>query len=364
MKKIYNFSPGPAMLPKKILRLAKKTFYNWNNTGISFLELHHRNEHFIKIIKKIKFNLKYLLSIPKNYEILFCHGGARGQFSALPLNLFKKDEKVDYIISGYWSKLAAKEAKKYCLVKEINVRLKNKNNISTIPMKYWKLNKNSKYLHYCPNETADGLAIYSNPKNIKRKIILADFSSIILSRVIDIKNYGLIYASSQKNLGISGFALVIIREDLLNQAKKKIPSILDYNILKKTNSLYNTPCTFSFHITEMILEWLKEKGGIIKIEKQNKKKAKILYKTIDNSSFYLNNINPINRSMTNIYFKIQKEELNHKFIYQAEKEGLLFLKGHIAIGGLRASIYNAMPIKGVKKLNEFMIQFEKNNRKF
>lgn len=361
MKKIYNFSPGPSMLPKEVLKHAKKEFYNWKKIGISLIELNHRNKKFIKIIKNIKKNLKNLLNIPKNYKILFCQGGARGQFSAIPLNLFKKKEEVDYIISGYWSKLAAKEAKKYCIVNEIDIRINKNQKTRVIPIKNWKLNKKSKYIHYCPNETINGLSIYSTPK-FKKKIILADCSSMILSTKINIKHYGMIYASSQKNIGTSGFTLVIIRKNLLNKARKTTPNILNYTILSNTQSLYNTPCTFSLYIADMVLKWTKKQGGIKNIEKKNKKKAKILYKIIDKDSFYINNIYHKNRSITNISFNIQKEKLNYKFILESEKSGLLFLKGHKKIGGLRASIYNAMPIEGVKKLKKFMIQFKKNNK--
>lgn len=359
MNKIYNFNPGPAMLPKEILIKIKKEMYNFNKLGISFIEINHRHPLFIKIIKETKKSIEKIMNIPENYTTLFCHGGARGQFSALPLNLFKKNETVDYIISGYWSKQASEEAKKYCIVNKIDIRIKKRNYKSLIPSNQWKLTKKSRYLHYCPNETIDGLYINSIKNIAKKKIILADFSSNILTKKINVNDFGVIYASAQKNIGPSGITVVIIRNNLLNQARKQTPSILNYTLLKKNKSLYNTPCTFSLYVSNMMLNWIIKKGGLKKIEKINKKKAKIIYNAIDLDNFYKNDIDPDFRSLTNIIFKTKNNELDKQFIKKAEKNGLLFLKGHKIKKGIRASIYNSMPIKGVKKLIEFMINFKK-----
>lgn len=359
---IYNFSPGPTMLPKEILTKIKKEIYNFEKSGVSIMEINHRHPLFIKMLKKTKKLIKEIMNVPKNYTILFCHGGARGQFSALPLNLFKKNEIVDYIISGYWSKTASKEGEKYCKINNIDIRIKKKKINSLIPPKQWKLTKKSKYVHYCQNETVDGLLINSTKNITKKKILLADFSSSILTKKINIKNFGVIYASAQKNLGISGVTIVIIRTNLLNKYRKQTPSILNYTLLKKHQSIYNTPCTFSLYVSNMMLNWIKKKGGINKIEKMNKKKAKMIYNIIDLDNFYKNKIDPNFRSLTNIVFKTRNEKLDKKFIYEAEKNGLLFLKGHRVKKGIRASIYNSMPIQGVKKLTKFMIKFKKKNQ--
>lgn len=361
MKNIYNFSPGPTMLPREILKKIKKELYNFNNLGTSFIEINHRHPVFIKIIKKTKLYIKEIMNIPKNYSILFCHGGARGQFSALPLNLFKKNEIVDYIVSGYWSKKASEEAKKYCIVNEIDIRINIKKKNSLIPVKNWKLTKESKYIHYCPNETIDGLSIHSIKNISKNKIIIADFSSYILTKRTKIENFGMIYASAQKNIGTSGITIVIIKNNLLNQTRNETPSILNYTLLKKHKSLYNTPCTFSLYVSYITLKWIK-KIGLKKIEKTNKKKAKLIYHIIDSSKFYKNSIDKKFRSLTNIVFKTRKKEIDEKFIQEAEKKGLLFLRGHRVKNGIRASIYNSMPIIGVKKLAKFMIQFENKNK--
>ncbi|MGP1931242.1 MAG: 3-phosphoserine/phosphohydroxythreonine transaminase [Arsenophonus sp. ET-YP4-MAG3] len=359
MSQIYNFSAGPAMLPIEVLRSAQKELCNWNKMGVSVMEISHRSEAFLKIARETKQNLRELLKIPDNYKILFCHGGARSQFSAVPLNLFQVDEIVDYIISGYWSKTAAQEAEKYCIVNKINIRLEKPTSLSIQPMDQWLLTTNAKYIHYCPNETVDGILIQSTPNFSSNKIVIADYSSAILSQPLDVSSFGIIYASAQKNIGPAGITLVIIREDLLKQERKTIPSILNYTILTKNDSLYNTPAIFSWYLSGMVFKWLKEQGGLQEIEKRNREKARLLYDIIDDKKFYINRINPVNRSLMNITFKILKPNLDNQFIKEAEQRGLLFLKGHKAVGGMRASIYNAMPLSGVHKLINFMIDFER-----
>ncbi|AMA65125.1 Phosphoserine aminotransferase [Candidatus Arsenophonus lipoptenae] len=365
MNQIYNFSAGPAMLPKEVLIKAKKEFCDWNGMGVSIMEISHRSEAFIEVVKQAEENLRELLKIPDNYKILFCHGGARGQFAALPLNLFNPNETVDYVISGYWSKSAAHEALKYCIVNKINILIEKSEHLSVQPINQWSLTNNSKYIHYCPNETIDGIAINSLPNFSNNKIVLADYSSAILSAPLDVNRFGVIYAGTQKNIGPSGITLVIIRNDLLycEKANRKIiPSILNYNILDKNHSMYNTPSTFAWYLSGMVFKWLKKQGGLLEMKKRNQEKSKLLYDTIDNSSLYINKINPINRSSINIPFKIKKSNLDKIFIKSAEQKGLLFLKGHHSTGGLRASIYNAMPIDGVKKLINFMKDFEYQNK--
>lgn len=358
MNQIYNFSAGPSMLPKEVMLIAKKNFRNWKNLGISVLEISHRSQDFIEMTIQAEIHLRELLLIPSNYKVLFCHGGARGQFSAIPMNLFKTTETPDYINTGYWSLCAAQEAVKYCFPRIINVRKTTNQNISVSPMKQWLYDNKSLYLHYCPNETIEGIAIYEEPCWTK-KIVIGDFSSTILSRAIDINKYSIIYAGAQKNIGPSGITLIIIRDDLIKITKQNIPSILDYAIVHKHNSMFNTPSTFSWYLSSLVFKWLKKQGGIKSIEKSNFIKSKLLYDTIDSTGFYINNVDKHNRSQMNIPFTIIDPKLNEIFLKEASQLGLISLKGHSLLGGLRASIYNSMPIEGVKKLTNFMLQFEK-----
>lgn len=357
MKKIFNFSAGPAMLPTEVLLQAKKELCNWNSIGTSVMEISHRSKEFIQLTEKIDADIRELLKIPKNYKVLFCHGGGRAQFSAVPLNLLKKDDKADYINSGYWSNSAIQEAKKYCHPNNINIKIFFNKMIKMLPMKHWKLNSSAKYIHYCQNETIDGICINEEPKF--NKPVIADFSSSILSQPININNYDLIYASAQKNIGPSGITLVIIKSSLLGNARKELPSILNYKILSENNSMFNTPPTFSWYLSGLVFKWLKSQGGLKKICLLNKLKADLLYSAIDKSNFYCNNIFPDNRSKMNVTFTLLDKKLNSIFIENSYKEGLHALKGHKVIGGMRASIYNAMSVEGVKELIKFMNFFEK-----
>ncbi|WMY96338.1 MAG: 3-phosphoserine/phosphohydroxythreonine transaminase [Arsenophonus sp.] len=362
MSNIYNFSAGPAMLPAEVLQCAKKELCNWNSIGVSVMEISHRSKEFLEMIEEAEENLRLLLKIPENYKVLFCHGGARGQFSALPLNLFQYNETVDYIICGYWSQSAANEAKKYSIVNEINILKKDSNYITIKSMNDWLLTNSAKYLHYCPNETIDGIACRSLPNFSSNKIVIIDYSSAILSEPIDVSRFGVIYAGAQKNIGSAGITLLIIREDLLGNPRKSTPSIFNYTLLANNKSMYNTPSTFSWYLSSLVFKWLKKQGGLTEIAKRNEEKAKLLYDTIDNSKFYINRIHPVNRSLMNIPFKIIKNGLDSDFVQEAKKKGLLFLKGHKTKGGIRASIYNAMPLDGVHKLVEFMMYFEHKNK--
>ncbi|WMY95185.1 MAG: 3-phosphoserine/phosphohydroxythreonine transaminase [Arsenophonus sp.] len=362
MSKKYNFSAGPAMLPVEVLQRAKKELCNWNGMGVSVMEISHRSEQFLEMVHKIEENLRLLLKIPKNYKVLFCHGGARGQFSALPLNLFQSSEIVDYIISGYWSQCAANEAKKYSIINTINIIRENSEYITIKSMDNWLLTSSSKYLHYCPNETIDGIACRSLPYFSSRKVVIIDYSSAILSEPLDVSRFGVIYAGAQKNIGPAGITLLIIREDLLGKPRIFTPSVLNYTLLANNKSMYNTPSTFSWYLSGLVFEWLQQKGGLTEIAKQNAEKAKLLYDVIDNSKFYINRIHPVNRSLMNIPFKIIKDGLDVEFVKEAENKGLLFLKGHKTQGGIRASIYNAMPLDGVRKLVKFMMHFEYKNK--
>ncbi|HGJ5875231.1 MAG TPA: 3-phosphoserine/phosphohydroxythreonine transaminase [Arsenophonus sp.] len=362
MNQVYNFSAGPAMLPVEVLRRVQQELCDWHGMGVSVMEISHRSEAFMEIVREAEQNLRELLKIPENYKVLFCHGGARGQFAVLPLNLFQDDETVDYIVGGYWAKSAAHEAAKYCAVNEVDIRLEKSDGLSVQPMDQWLLTTRAKYLHYCPNETIDGIAIHSLPDFLPNKIVIADYSSAILSRPLDVSRFGVIYAGAQKNIGPAGITLVIIREDLLGRARKATPAILDYTLLAKNDSMYNTPPTFAWYLSGMVFKWLKQQGGLQEIERHNQEKARLLYDAIDNSQFYINRIDPANRSLMNIPFQMVKPDLASEFIKAAEQQGLLFLKGHKAAGGMRASIYNAMPLAGVQKLVDFMLDFEHRNK--
>ncbi|PPI86864.1 3-phosphoserine/phosphohydroxythreonine transaminase [Candidatus Pantoea edessiphila] len=359
MEKIYNFSAGPAMLPIEVLYRVKKELTNWNNLGVSVMEISHRSKHFIKIAEKIIQDFRELLEIPPYYKILFCHGGARAQFAAIPCNLLGLFSTADYVNGGYWSNKAIEEAKKYCLPNIIDVKIINNDKNEIIPMQNWNINDNAAYLHYCPNETIDGIAIHEQP-DFGEKIVIADMSSNILSTPININSYGVIYASAQKNIGPAGLTVVIINENLLERnINSNIPSILNYKILAKNDSMFNTPCTFSWYLAGLVFDWLKEQGGVVKINKINQIKSNLLYETIDQSDFYQNNISEKNRSIMNIPFKLLNSKLEDLFLETSSQEGLFALKGHRAIGGIRASIYNAMPLDGVKTLTSFMHYFER-----
>lgn len=358
MNSIYNFSAGPAMIPKDVLKKAQKELKNWNNLGCSVMEISHRTKEFHQVIKEAEEDLKDLLNIPDTYKVLFCQGGARGQFSAIPMNLLGNLSRADYINSGYWSNSAFLESKKYCNSKNILIRKTKNNNIYLLKPSEWNISNISAYIHYCPNETIDGLSLYEEP-SFQNKIVVGDFSSFILSRSININKYGLIYAGAQKNIGPSGITIVIIRKDLIGYASKLCPSVFDYNIMHQYNSMFNTPPTFAWYLSGLVFKWLKQQGGIKKIEQLNKKKSDLLYQVIDNSHFYINNIDKKNRSQMNVVFHLFNSELDKIFLQESNKFGLYALKGHFIVGGMRASIYNAMPIEGVKKLAKFMLFFEK-----
>jgi phosphoserine aminotransferase len=358
MNVVYNFSAGPAMIPKDVLEQAKKELKNWNQSGSSIMEISHRSDEFIQVALEAEKDLRDLLMIPDSFTVLFCQGGARGQFSAVPMNLLGNHSKSpDYINSGYWSNCALIEAKKYCTPKSIFITKMINEKISLLPIEEWNINKNSAYIHYCPNETIEGLSIYQEPI-FDNKIVIGDFSSFILSRSINIENYDLIYAGAQKNIGPAGITIIIIRKTLIEYYSKISPSILDYKKISKHNSMFNTPPTFAWYLSGLVFKWLKKKGGLKKIEILNQEKSDLLYKKIDNSDFYINRIDKRNRSQMNVIFYLIKPELNNVFLKEALELGLTSLRGHSLVGGMRASIYNAMPLEGIKSLIKFMSYFE------
>lgn len=358
MNKSYNFSAGPAKLPADVLKQVQAELLNWHNTGASVMELSHRGKDFDACAIEATNDLRDILNVPENYKILFCQGGARAQFAAVPMNISAKN--ADYINSGYWSQCAAKEATKYCNVIEQNVTIKNQGITSIKPMSEWQLSDNSDYIHYCPNETIDGVEIFEQP-NFGDKTVVADLSSCILSQPIDISRYGIIYAGAQKNIGPSGITIVIVREDLIGHAQKALPSVLDYKILMDHDSMFNTPPTFAWYMSGLVFKWIKSLGGLNAMQQRNQAKAKLLYQFIDQSDFYRNTVAIANRSIMNVTFLSPNEDLDKKFVSEATQANIIGIKGHRIAGGMRASIYNAMDIDGVNYLIDFMKQFEKQN---
>jgi len=361
MSEVFNFCAGPAMLPKAVMIKAQKEFINWNNTGSSVMELSHRSGIYMAMAAQAEADLRELMAIPDNYKVLFCHGGGRGQFSAVPLNLLPQGKSADYIVNGSWSKAAAVEAKNFGDINVINIREEHSDGeTSLIPLNNWPLNSEAAYVHYCPNETVDGIEINDIPETNGVPLI-ADMSSTILSHEIDVTKFGLIYAGAQKNIGPSGLTIVIVREDLLGHAHQATPCIMNYKTSADNDSMYNTPPTYAWYLAGLVFQWLKDLGGIKAIAKINQAKAELLYQAIDESDFYQNHIEAQYRSKMNIPFWLKDESLNKKFLTEAEEHGLMALKGHRIVGGMRASIYNAMPIEGVQALVDFMKKFEQEN---
>lgn len=356
MSKVYNFSAGPAGLPKAVMEKAQQEFVEWNGLGTSVMEISHRSKEFIKVAEEAEQDLRDLLNIPDNYKVLFCQGGARAQFAAVPLNLLGSSKKATYIDAGYWAESAVKEASKYCEVDAFDAKTEREGKTAVAPASEWKVASDAAYVHFCPNETIDGVEISELPQTDKP--IVADMSSNILSREIDVSKYGVIYAGAQKNIGPAGLCIAIVRDDLLELASDLVPSFMNYKVLAEKDSMFNTPPTFAWYLSGLVFKWLKEQGGVAEMEKINKEKASLLYNQIDGSDFYINNVHHVNRSRMNVPFQLAKPELDALFLEQAEQRGLVALKGHRAVGGMRASIYNAVPLEGVKALVEFMQEFE------
>ncbi|WP_217543706.1 3-phosphoserine/phosphohydroxythreonine transaminase [Vibrio metschnikovii] len=352
---IYNFSAGPAALPKAVMDKAQAELVNWNGLGVSVMEISHRSKPFIQVAQQAEQDLRDLLNVPDNYKVLFCHGGARAQFAAVPLNLLGKANTATYIDAGYWAASAVKEAQKYCRVDVFDAKINKQGKTAVRPASEWAIDPDSAYVHFCPNETIDGIEINDLP--ITDKPIVADMSSTILSREIDISRYGVIYAGAQKNIGPAGICIVIVRDDLLGLANEVLPSILNYQLLAEQESMFNTPPTFAWYLSGLVFQWLKQQGGVQAIEKINRAKGALLYDYIDSSDFYRNPIHPDNRSLMNVPFQLAKPELDETFLSLAETRGLVSLKGHRVSGGMRASIYNAMPLEGVQALVDFMQEF-------
>ncbi|QWA12715.1 3-phosphoserine/phosphohydroxythreonine transaminase [Sodalis ligni] len=360
MNQVFNFSAGPAMIPAEVLQRAQQELCDWHGLGTSVMEISHRSKEFIEVAKESEQDLRELLSIPDNYKVLFSHGGARAQFAAVPLNLLGEGAGADYIDGGYWAHSAVAEARKYCDPRVIDVKTRLDGMRAIKPMGEWTLSTDSAYVHYCPNETIDGLAIDELP-DFGDKVVVADYSSTILSRPLDVSRFGVIYAGAQKNIGPAGLTLVIVREDLLGKARRETPSVLDYQVLAENDSMFNTPPTFAWYLSGLVFKWLKAQGGLAAMDQRNQAKADLLYRFIDRSEFYRNDVAPANRSRMNVPFLLADAELDKLFLEESVAAGLHALKGHRVVGGMRASLYNAMPLAGVEALVAFMTEFARRH---
>ncbi len=358
MDQIYNFSAGPAVLPKVVLQQARDEMLDWHGSGMSVMEMSHRGKEFMSIAEKTESDLRELVGIPNNYKVLFLQGGASSQFSMVPMNLLRGKKRADYINTGQWSTKAIEEANRYCTV---NIAATAADaNFSYVPTQdKWRLDPQAAYVHYTSNETIGGVEFHCTPQiNLDNDIpLVADMSSNILSRPLDVTRFGLIYAGAQKNLGPAGLTLVIVREDLLGMPLAGTPTLYDYQIHANNDSMYNTPPTYAMYITGLVFAWLKQKGGLSAMEKINIAKANLLYDLLDSTDFYHCPVVKSDRSRMNVPFTLKDSTLDDEFLKQAKANGLIQLKGHRSVGGMRASIYNAMPMEGVAKLVAFMNKF-------
>ena len=357
MTRVFNFSAGPSALPEDVLKQAQAEMLDWRGTGMSVMEMSHRGKEFMTIAEELKSDLIELMNIPANYKILFLQGGATGQFSYIPQNILRDNTKACYINTGAWSTKAIKTAKNYCDV--VITATSEGSKFTRIPdVSNWVIDKEAGYLHYTSNETIHGVEFQEIPDSQGLPLV-CDMSSNILSRPVDVSRYGIIYAGSQKNMGPSGVTVVIVRDDLIGEVDKKVPEIFDYAKQAKNDSMLNTPATYNWYLVGLVLKWLKAQGGIEAIEKHNIAQADRLYKAIDNSDLYFNPVNENCRSRMNIPFVLEDETQDKDFLAQAAENGLIALKGHRSVGGMRASIYNAMPDAGVDALIDFMAEFER-----
>ena len=356
--KVFNFNAGPAMLPTPVMERAQKEFCDYKGCGAGIMELSHRGSHFEEVIERAEANIRQLMNIGDDYDVLFIQGGATMQFGMLPMNLMLPGGFAEYVDTGMWSSKAMKEAKLFGTVKTL--ASSKESNYDRIPnMHHWKPSPDASYLHITSNNTVEGTQYHSfldSPTPL-----VADMSSDIMSRVINVKQFGMIYAGAQKNLGPSGLALVIIRKDLAKRCPQNVITMLRYETYIESNSLYNTPPTFGIYMLALVTDWLLEIGALTEMEEINDAKSEALYEVLNGGGFYRCPVEPASRSKMNIVFRLPSEELENKFVKESSAAGLIGLKGHRAVGGIRASIYNAMPLAGVEKLIDFMNEFEKKN---
>jgi len=358
MNRVYNFSAGPSMLPESVLAKAAEEMLNYKGTGMSVMEMSHRSKPYLSIIENAESLIRKLMNIDESYSVLFLQGGASTQFSMVPMNLLSKFKKADFINTGNWSKKAISEAKIFGTANTI--ASSEDKNFTYIPESF-KISEDADYVHITSNNTLEGTRYVTYPETGTIPLV-ADMSSDIMSTEIDVRKFGLIYAGAQKNLGPAGLTIVIVRNDLLGKQIENVPTMMMYETHSKAKSLYNTPPCYSIYIAGLVFQWLDDMGGVKAIEKINNEKATLLYDFLDHSNMFKNNVNKKDRSIMNIPFTAPTDELNEKFIAESEKVGLCTLRGHRLIGGMRASIYNAMPLEGVKKLVDFMKKFELENK--
>ena len=356
MSRIYNFSAGPSMLPPPVVARIREDMPSWRGTGVSVMEMSHRSAAFGDIAEQARADLRALLKAPDHYHILFLQGGATLQFAAIPLNLLGMKSTAAYVDTGAWSKKAIIEARKYSKV-EIVASSAPAKPATLPPREDWRIDADAAYVHYTANETIDGVEFSFVPE-VGPVPLVSDMSSNILSRPLEVERFGLIYAGAQKNLGVAGVTIVIVRDDLLGRARADTPSVLNYLLQAQQDSMANTPPTFAWYVLGLVVEWLRDQGGVAEIEKRNIAKARKLYALIDSSSLYANSVATSARSRMNVPFRLP-EALEDRFVAEAEAAGLVHLKGHRSVGGMRASIYNAMPEEGVDALIDFMRDFEK-----
>lgn len=359
MSRVYNFSAGPSMLPLEVLEKAQKEMTEYGTAGMSVMEMSHRSADFKAIIDDAEALVRELMNVPDNYKILFLQGGGSTQFAMIPMNLAAKNKKADYVITGQWAKKAAAEAEKFITVNKVASSADK--TFSYIPkLDKSKFSPDADYFYICYNNTIYGTRYTKLPET--DAVLVADISSCVMSEVIDVTKFGLLFAGAQKNLGPAGVTLVIVREDLIGETLDGTPTMLDYKIHADNGSMYNTPPTYAIYILKLVLEWIKEKGGVAALQKLNEEKAKILYDFLDSSELFKGTVVPEDRSLMNVPFVTGSDELDAKFVKEAKAAGLVNLKGHRTVGGMRASIYNAMPKEGVIKLVEFMKKFEEENK--
>ena len=358
-KRLFNFCAGPAALPEAVLQQAQAELLDWQGKGLSVMEMSHRSDEFVSIAQKAEQDLRDLLTIPDNYKVLFLQGGASQQFAQIPLNLMHEGGTADYIDTGIWSRKAIDEASRFGAV-NVAGSAKAYDYFAIPGQNDWQLSQDAAYVHYCPNETIGGLEFNWVPQTGDVPLV-ADMSSNILSRPIDVSQFGMIYAGAQKNIGPSGLVVVIVREDLLGNARASCPTMLDYAVAAQNDSMYNTPPTFAWYLSGLIFSWLKEQGGLEGMKRINDAKQRKLYAAIDASEMYSNPINIADRSWMNIPFRLADDRLDKPFLAGAEERGLLNLKGHRSVGGMRASIYNAVPEAAVDALVAYMAEFEQQH---
>ena len=355
MTRAYNFCAGPATLPESVLRQARDEMLDWRGTGMSVMEMSHRSDEFVEIAETAEKDLRELAGVSSDYAVLFMQGGASSQFATIPLNLLGDNSSADYINTGIWSKKAIAEASRYG---QVNVAASSEaSGFTTIPDQgSWNTRNDAAYLHYTPNETIGGLEYDFVPDSGSVPLV-ADMSSNMLSRPLDVSKFGVIYAGAQKNIGPSGLVVVIIRKDLLGKARKETPTMMNYQVIADNDSMYNTPATYSWYLAGLVFKWLKAQGGVKAMGETNLRKAQKLYGFIDANDFYANPIDPRFRSWMNVPFTLADDGLNDEFLKGANARGLLNLKGHRSVGGMRASLYNAMPEAGVDALIAYMTEF-------